>query len=144
MYSVMMANLITRYVFLFLKVSSSVAMGTGASRTAPLMRPLTPSSVGPSLHQIEHQLLEAEVQLENYTSGLAATFEVMRCQAMSASLSPRPGTTHEGDASELHQDDCCDVVQSSCSDGSHDEQSSEGTRPRPSSSIARPSTRGSR
>ena len=45
----------------------------------PLMRPLTPSSVGPSLHQIEHQLLEAEVQLENYTSGLLANFELMRC-----------------------------------------------------------------
>ena len=58
----------------------------GSNRTVqhvhppPLMRPLTPSSVGPSLHQIEHQLLEAEVQLENYTSGLLANFELMRCR----------------------------------------------------------------
>ena len=74
-------------------------MGTvGGGRTVhgPLMRPLTPSSVGPSLHQIEHQLLEAEVQLENYTSGLIANFEMMRCQpvaqAQPLSTSP-PGVT---------------------------------------------------
>ena len=63
-------------------------MGTvGGSRTvhAPLMRPLTPSSVGPSLHQMEHQLLEVEVQLENYTSELLANFELMRCQPLAQS-----------------------------------------------------------
>ena len=60
------------------------AGGGSSNRTVqhppPLMRPLTPSSVGPSLHQIEHQLLEAEVQVENYTSGLLANFELMRCR----------------------------------------------------------------
>lgn len=55
-------------------------MGTGPGRTVPLMRPLTPSSIGPSLHLIEHQLLEVEVQLENCASGVAASFEMMRCQ----------------------------------------------------------------
>ena len=74
-------------------------MGTvGAGRTAhvPLMRPLTPSSVGLSLHQMEHQLLEAEVQLENYTSGLLANFEMMRCQPVATAPSSSPDRVTQG------------------------------------------------
>ena len=71
---------------------------------APLMRPLTPSSVGPSLHQIEHQLLEAKVQLENYTSGLLANFDMMRCQQPMADVtgtsSSPPRMTQRGEVGE--------------------------------------------
>ena len=87
-------------------------MGTvGGGRTvhAPLMRPLTPSSVGLSLHHIEHQLLEAEVQLDNYTSGLIANFEMMRCQPLTqpqaqptsmctCTCSSPPGVTQRGES----------------------------------------------
>lgn len=65
-----------------LKVSLAAHLATGMERTVPLMRPMTPASIAPSLHQIRHQLLEAEVQLENYTSRLSATFEMMRQQLM--------------------------------------------------------------
>ena len=47
-------------------VSSSVVSA------APLMRPLTPASVGPSMRQVEHQLMDADLELETYQSGLAA------------------------------------------------------------------------
>lgn len=42
------------------------------------MRPMTPSTVGPSLRQVERELLEAEIQLQNYSSGIAARFELLR------------------------------------------------------------------
>ena len=42
------------------------------------MRPLTPSAIGPSLRQVERQLLEAEIQLQNHSSQIAAKFELLR------------------------------------------------------------------
>ena len=48
---------------------------------APLMRPLTPSSVGPSVRQIEHQLYEAGVHLENNCSGISATFDMIQAKS---------------------------------------------------------------
>lgn len=54
----------------------------------PLMRPMTPASVGPSHHQIEHQLMEAQVNLETFTAGLAANFEMMRHEPMATLTSP--------------------------------------------------------
>lgn len=38
------------------------------------MRPSTPASVGPSVWQVEHQLEEADLQLETYQSGLTARY----------------------------------------------------------------------
>ena len=58
-----------------------MGMAVGGSGSIPLMRPLTPSSICFSRRQMEQQLLEAEVQLENFTSGLSASFDMMRCQA---------------------------------------------------------------
>ena len=57
-------------------------------RAVPLMRPMTPASIGPSLHQIKHQLMEAEVELENYSSRLSASFEMMRQQLLPPLTSP--------------------------------------------------------
>ena len=49
--------------------------------------------------------MEAKIQLENYTSGLVANFEMMRCQpftqaqAQSTSMcSPPPGVTQRGES----------------------------------------------
>ena len=47
-------------------------MSPGVVSAVPLMRPLTPASVGPSMRQVEHQLMDADLQLETYQSGLAA------------------------------------------------------------------------
>ena len=44
----------------------------------PLMRPLTPSSVGPSLQQVEQQLVHAELQLDSYSSSLTAHFQLLQ------------------------------------------------------------------
>ena len=38
----------------------------------PVMRPLTPASMGASVRQVEHQLKELDLQLETYQSGLTA------------------------------------------------------------------------
>lgn len=130
------------------KVSSTVAMGVGggASRTIPLMRPLTPSSIGPSLHQMGHQLLEVEVQLENYTSGLTSTFEMLRCQPVADSSWP----PHECKGRQREEDDSTSALlsqESSCDelkicDSNDGTRSDEGRLS--SCSSSRPSTRGSR
>lgn len=49
-----------------------VPVSPGVVSAVPLMQPLTPASVGPSTRQVEHQLMDAELQLETYQSGLAA------------------------------------------------------------------------
>lgn len=74
----------------------------------PLMRPLTPSSVGPSLHQIERQLLEAEVQLENYTSGVTAKFEMMRSNPLPLKATLKTLTSHNLSSSEGEETDLID------------------------------------
>ena len=57
----------------------SSSSSTGAVGVAPpLMRPLTPSSVGPSLRQVEQQLVHAELQLDSYSSSLTAHFQLLR------------------------------------------------------------------
>ena len=132
------------------KVSSTVAMGTGGlTRAAPLMRPLTPSSIGPSVHQMEHQLLEVKVQLENYTSGLTSTFEMMRCQPIAAAgLPPGGGKGHLASGEPMQSrdsscDEVCDKLEG-CGlndGGARDQDSCDG---RLSSCSSRPSTRGSR
>ena len=46
---------------------------------APLMqRPQTPSTLGPSLRQVERELVAAEMQLQNYSSEISAKFELLR------------------------------------------------------------------
>lgn len=118
---------------------------------APLMRPLTPSSVGPSLHQIEHQLLEAEVQLENYTSGLMANFEMMRCQPLAQDTPPH--VTQRGEGGErglkFSSGDMKEKAPCTCNGylkGDDEERwSSVSEERRPVSGHgSRPSTRGSR
>ena len=52
-----------------------VPVSSGLVSAAPLMRPLTPASVGPSMRQVEHQLMDADLELETYQSGLAARCE---------------------------------------------------------------------
>ena len=150
------------------KVSSSVAGGGNRLVHAPLMRPLTPSSVGPSLHHIEHQLLEAEVQLENYTSGLMANFELMRSlsqpvaqpQALSSlhksSCSPpelTPKVTDEreggGQRRDLREKSSCNGYLKDVGDdqvvADRGERRNDCEERRPVSSHgSRPSTRGSR
>lgn len=46
----------------------------------PLMRPLTSSAIGPSLRQVERQLLEAEMQLHDHCSQIATEFELIRAR----------------------------------------------------------------
>ena len=53
-----------------------VPVSSGVVSAVPLMRrPLTPASVGPSMRQVEHQLMDADLELETYQSGLAARCE---------------------------------------------------------------------
>lgn len=61
-------------------IQVSLQTGTAAMEPAkvPLMRPLTPSTVGPSLRQMERQLAEAEVQLRNSSVEIAARFEALQ------------------------------------------------------------------
>ena len=124
-------------------------MGTGVlTRAAPLMRPLTPSSIGPSVHQMEHQLLEVKVQLENYTSGLTSTFEMMRCQPIAAAGLPSGGCKGHpiGEVDPMLSqdsscDDACDMLKG-C--GLNDGEARDSCDGRLSSCSSRPSTRGSR
>ncbi len=63
-----------------------VALVTGVtaveSAKVPLMRPLTPSTVGPSLRQVERQLVEIETQLRNSSSEIAARFRQLQSQGV--------------------------------------------------------------
>ena len=52
-----------------------VPASSGLVSAVPLMRPLTPASVGPSMRQVEHQLMAADLDLETYQSGLAVRCE---------------------------------------------------------------------
>ena len=60
-------------------VIMQVAISPGVAPVGvPVMRPLTPASMGASVWQVEHQLKELDLQLETYQSGLTARCEGLR------------------------------------------------------------------
>ena len=57
-----------------------MATNSSGTTSAPLMRPMTPSSVGPTLRQMEHHFLEAGVHLEGLQGEMEARFELAKAR----------------------------------------------------------------
>ncbi len=63
----------------FLPSQVGVSQTTPTCSHAPFqLRPTTPSSIGPTLRQMEHHFLQAELQLEGVEGEMSARFDLTR------------------------------------------------------------------
>lgn len=69
----------TRKLQAHVSLQVAVSQATPSQEHTPLLiRPTTPSNIGPTLRQIEHHFLETELQLEGIAGEMTARFDLTR------------------------------------------------------------------